>query len=160
MRFLRAAAATLATATAFVAASSDVVDLTGASFESEVMGEKLALVEFFAPWVGRGVVGVQKERREADRGWSVTASRSVDTARSRRLFPSLVSRWASDSRYLLLNHSLAPHYEEAATELKSNHNIKLAKVDCTENQELCSEHGIKGYPYVPPQAFVAGGRAS
>ncbi|CAD6583163.1 MAG: protein disulfide-isomerase precursor [Tremellales sp. Tagirdzhanova-0007] len=42
-------------------------------------------------------------------------------------------------------HSLAPHYEEAATELKSK-SIKLAKVDCTAEQALCSEFGVNGYP--------------
>ncbi|WWD17618.1 protein disulfide-isomerase domain [Kwoniella shandongensis] len=41
--------------------------------------------------------------------------------------------------------NLAPHYEEAATELKSK-NIKLAKVDCTEEQALCGEYGVNGYP--------------
>ena len=60
-----------------------------------------------------------------------------------------------------LTNSLAPHYEEAATELKSKGNIKLAKVrlfplsseipvngqvDCTENQPLCNEYGVSGYP--------------
>ena len=44
-----------------------------------------------------------------------------------------------------LTNSLAPHYEEAATELKSK-NIKLAKVDCTEQAELCGEYGVTGYP--------------
>ena len=33
------------------AADSDVIDLTAGTFEQEVMNEKLALVEFFAPWV-------------------------------------------------------------------------------------------------------------
>jgi thiol-disulfide isomerase/thioredoxin len=42
--------------------------------------------------------------------------------------------------------SLAPHYEEAATELKDKHGIKLMKVDCTEQQDLCQEQGIRGYP--------------
>jgi len=41
--------------------------------------------------------------------------------------------------------SLAPHYEEAATELKGK-NIKLAKVDCTEQADLCGEYGVTGYP--------------
>lgn len=41
--------------------------------------------------------------------------------------------------------ALAPHYEEAATVLKER-NIKLAKVDCVDNAELCQEHGVAGYP--------------
>lgn len=77
--------------------ASDVLDLTGSTFEKEVMGEELALVEFFAPWCGHC-------------------------------------------------KNLAPHYEEAATELKSKKGIKLAKVDCTEQQELCGSYGIQGYP--------------
>lgn len=39
---------------------------------------------------------------------------------------------------------LAPEYELAATELKGN--IPLAKVDCTENEALCQEHKVQGYP--------------
>jgi len=41
--------------------------------------------------------------------------------------------------------ALAPHWEEAATALKEQ-NIKLAKVDCTAETELCSSFGIQGYP--------------
>ncbi|POR34254.1 Protein disulfide-isomerase [Tolypocladium paradoxum] len=40
---------------------------------------------------------------------------------------------------------LAPEYEEAATSLKAK-NIKLAKVDCTEEADLCQEYGVEGYP--------------
>ncbi|UNI15135.1 Protein disulfide-isomerase [Purpureocillium takamizusanense] len=41
--------------------------------------------------------------------------------------------------------ALAPEYEEAATSLKEK-NIKLAKVDCTEEADLCQEFGVEGYP--------------
>lgn len=41
--------------------------------------------------------------------------------------------------------ALAPKYEEAATELKSK-NIPLVKVDCTEEEDVCQEYGIEGYP--------------
>lgn len=41
--------------------------------------------------------------------------------------------------------ALAPEYEEAATSLKEK-NIKLAKVDCTEETDLCQQHGVEGYP--------------
>ncbi|RIA82014.1 protein disulfide isomerase [Glomus cerebriforme] len=41
--------------------------------------------------------------------------------------------------------ALAPEYEKAATSLKSE-NIKLAKVDCTAESDLCAEQDVKGYP--------------
>jgi len=41
--------------------------------------------------------------------------------------------------------ALAPEYEIAATALKVE-NIKLAKVDCTAETQVCSEQDIKGYP--------------
>ncbi|KAL3418990.1 protein disulfide isomerase [Phlyctema vagabunda] len=41
--------------------------------------------------------------------------------------------------------ALAPEYEEAATTLKEK-NIKLAKVDCTEQADLCQSYGVEGYP--------------
>lgn len=41
--------------------------------------------------------------------------------------------------------ALAPEYEEAATTLKEK-NIQLAKIDCTEEAELCKQHGVEGYP--------------
>jgi protein disulfide-isomerase A1 len=41
--------------------------------------------------------------------------------------------------------ALAPKYEEAATELKSK-NIPLVKVDCTEEEELCRDYDVDGYP--------------
>lgn len=41
--------------------------------------------------------------------------------------------------------SLAPHYEEAATKLKDK-GIKLAKVNCVDEADLCQENEIRGYP--------------
>jgi len=41
--------------------------------------------------------------------------------------------------------ALAPHYEEAATALKSK-NVKIAKVDCVDQADLCQANGIQGYP--------------
>jgi protein disulfide-isomerase A1 len=41
--------------------------------------------------------------------------------------------------------ALAPEYEEAATTLKEK-NIKVAKIDCTEETDLCQQHGVEGYP--------------
>ncbi|KAJ1650988.1 protein disulfide-isomerase precursor [Dispira simplex] len=41
--------------------------------------------------------------------------------------------------------NLAPEYEKAATALKPK-GISLAKVDCVAENELCSKHGVDGYP--------------
>ncbi|CBQ71186.1 probable proteine disulfate isomerase [Sporisorium reilianum SRZ2] len=41
--------------------------------------------------------------------------------------------------------ALAPEYEKASTELLAD-KIKLAKVDCTEENALCAEHNIEGFP--------------
>ncbi|KAI9001015.1 protein disulfide isomerase [Trametes punicea] len=41
--------------------------------------------------------------------------------------------------------ALAPHYEEAATELKQK-GIKLAKVNCVDEADFCQSNGIQGYP--------------
>ncbi|BFZ58158.1 protein disulfide-isomerase precursor [Savitreella phatthalungensis] len=79
------------------ALASDVLSLTGATFESTLSEKPLALVEFFAPWCGH----CQK---------------------------------------------LAPEYETAATELKNKPDIAIAKVDCTEETELCASQGVQGYP--------------
>lgn len=42
---------------------------------------------------------------------------------------------------------LAPEFTKAADSLNETHpSIKLAQVDCTEEEDLCMEHGIRGYP--------------
>ncbi|KAI9207178.1 disulfide isomerase 1 protein [Polychytrium aggregatum] len=41
--------------------------------------------------------------------------------------------------------ALAPEYEVAATTLKEQ-NIKLAKVDCTTEADICEEQKVQGYP--------------
>lgn len=43
--------------------------------------------------------------------------------------------------------ALAPEYEDAATKLKEK-DIHLAKIDCTEETELCERYGVQGYPTI------------
>ncbi|EER31476.1 hypothetical protein CTRG_05206 [Candida tropicalis MYA-3404] len=42
---------------------------------------------------------------------------------------------------------LGPEFSKAADSLNESHpKIKLAQIDCTEDEALCMEHGIRGYP--------------
>ncbi|KNG85534.1 putative protein disulfide isomerase Pdi1 [Aspergillus nomiae NRRL 13137] len=93
---LLGASAVASAADATTEAPSDVVSLTGDTFETFVKEHDLVLAEFFAPWCGHC-------------------------------------------------KALAPKYEQAATELKEK-NIPLVKVDCTEEEALCRDQGVEGYP--------------
>ena len=42
--------------------------------------------------------------------------------------------------------ALAPEYEIAATTLLNENKIKIAKVDCTVETDVCSTYDVKGYP--------------
>lgn len=41
---------------------------------------------------------------------------------------------------------LAPTWTELANKYKSNDKLQVAKVDCTTNKDVCSKHGVRGYP--------------
>jgi len=41
---------------------------------------------------------------------------------------------------------LAPAWDELAANFKSDKQVKVAKVDCTQHQAVCQEHEVRGYP--------------
>ncbi|KAI9505764.1 protein disulfide-isomerase precursor [Coemansia spiralis] len=100
VRFMLSAVAALAVSGSLALAEedtkSDVTVLNTENFKEWTSAQKLALVEFYAPWCGHC-------------------------------------------------KALAPAYEKAATTLKDEE-IALAKVDCTEEQALCEEMKIPGFP--------------
>jgi protein disulfide-isomerase A6 len=51
--------------------------------------------------------------------------------------------------------SLQPHWDASA---KKVNNVKWGKVDCTQNQSVCGQYGVQGYPTI--KAFTPGARSS
>jgi len=47
-----------------------------------------------------------------------------------------------------------PAYTEAAEELAKNTKVRVAAIDCTSNQDTCSQYGVEGYPTI--KYFFAG----
>ncbi|CAK5275629.1 unnamed protein product [Mycena citricolor] len=76
---------------------------------------------------------------EASDVLSLTASTFHDIDSESLILVEFFAPWCGHCK------ALAPHYEEAATKLKTR-GIKLAKVDCVDQADLCQSNGIQGYP--------------
>jgi len=91
---------------------SNVIILTGATFDSKMQPEQQWLIEFYAPWCGHC-------------------------------------------------QALAPIYNMASLQLTSD-KIKLGKIDCTTERDICYRFGVQGYPTIKlihifksPAAFLS-----
>ena len=132
-------------ACAAAAQASDVVKLTEENFAATIQAEPALLVEFFAPCTCTT---------------TATARRGRPAAAAGGMLPPLLSKHANvlytvDRVNLNMRarppgcghcKALAPKYEEAATKLKGI--AKIAQVDCTVENEICTQQGVRGYPTI------------
>lgn len=145
---------------AAVASASDVASLTKDTFPDFVKENDLVLAECksfstFAARIFNPHITANIGPSYSLRGMSLVISQICYIANVIFFKPALVVSFLLSeppvlkqiTNNLVSGHckALAPEYEEAATTLKEK-NIKLAKVDCTEEQELCQSFGVEGYP--------------
>ncbi|KAL7989515.1 hypothetical protein Chor_012181 [Crotalus horridus] len=127
----------------------------------------MKVLRFFAPvlcllWLGQVCLAVDIEEEE---GVLVLKSANFDQALEQ--YPNILvefyAPWCGHCK------ALAPEYVKAAAKLLSeNSEIRLAKVDATEESELAQQFGVRGYPTIKffkngdkssPKEYTAGREA-
>ena len=130
--------------------------MTSENFASFIEENPLILAEFFAPWCGYCKMLGPEYSKAADSlneyGDAVADPNSAVVKLTSENFASFIEEnplilaefFAPWCGYCKM---LGPEYSKAADSLNESHpKIKLAQIDCTEDEALCMEHGIRGYP--------------
>ncbi|KAJ1562284.1 protein disulfide-isomerase precursor, partial [Cladochytrium tenue] len=89
------------------------------------------------------VVGAASSAADASSSPAADAAASDVVVLTAETFKSFVD--AEPLSLIEFYAPLAPEYEVAATTLKPS-NVKLAKVDCMAEQEICNEQDVRGFP--------------
>jgi len=101
---------------------------------------KYNLVNLVTSLVALGGTAVWAEEAAADSDVLVLTTKNFKETieKESTLLVEFYAPWCGHCR------ALAPEYEKAATELKDI--VKLAKVDCTTENEVCKENDVQGFP--------------
>ncbi|MPC17634.1 Protein disulfide-isomerase A6 [Portunus trituberculatus] len=149
-------------ASALYSSSSEVVDLTPANFQRDVVNsDEVWVVEFYAPWCGhcQRLVPEYQKAAQALKGVVKVGGVNADDHKSLAQqfgingFPTIKIFGLDKKKPQDYNGqrtakaiNLAPQWEIAASDLKGK--VKLGALDATVHSVMASRYGVQGYPTI------------